>query len=81
MSGDWGYGVRSPHEYAADIARMPTREERRAALDAVPEIVRPIVRDHVEHVLGLAWRWQRRAERGERVPARMQALIAWLRKK
>ena len=39
---------RRPREYAAAIGALPTKEERRAALDEVPEELRALVRKHVE---------------------------------
>lgn len=38
---------RWPREYVAEILALPTREERRAALNRVPSHLRPIVKTHV----------------------------------
>lgn len=37
-----------PRHYAAEIIALPSREERAAALERVPEHLRPITRAHVE---------------------------------
>lgn len=37
-----------PRQYAAEIMAMKTRDERRAALDKVPEHFRALVKKHVE---------------------------------
>lgn len=42
---------RWPREYVAEILALPTREERRAALNRVPNHLRPIVETHVR----IAW--------------------------
>lgn len=40
-----------PRHFAAQIVAMATKEERRAALEQVPEHLRALVRTHVE----IAW--------------------------
>ncbi|WP_165677873.1 hypothetical protein [Metapseudomonas otitidis] len=37
-----------PRQFAQQIANLPTKEERRRALEEVPEHLRDIVRTHVE---------------------------------
>lgn len=37
-----------PRQYAAQIINLPTREERKAALERVPEEWREMTRKHVE---------------------------------
>ena len=37
-----------PRQYAFQIIDLPTKEERRAALEKVPEEWRPLVKSHVE---------------------------------
>ena len=37
-----------PRHYAAEILKLKTKEERRAALDSVPEHLRDLVRKHVQ---------------------------------
>lgn len=38
-----------PRHYAAEIAELPTKEARRAALDRVPAEWRELVKRHVEN--------------------------------
>jgi len=49
----------SPRQYAADIVKLKSRDERRAALERVPPIYRDMVRRHVENTLSVAWHWMR----------------------
>jgi hypothetical protein len=37
-----------PREYAAEIASLETREQKLAALNAVPEALRPMVVSHLK---------------------------------
>lgn len=39
--------MKRPRHYAAEIIALPTAEERRAALEKVPELCRDITRTHV----------------------------------
>lgn len=50
--------MKRPREYAAEILELKTREERRQALEKVPENVREMVRKHVQAF------WTLRQERG-----------------
>lgn len=53
--------MKHPHELAADIIALPTREERAQALENVPEHWRDLVR---AHVINYFWRKQSQ-RRGE----------------
>jgi len=48
---------KSPRQWAAEIAELPTRGARRAALEKVPIEWRSIVRVHVENTF--AWKARR----------------------
>lgn len=50
--------MKRPREYAAEILELKTREERRQALEKVPENVREMVRKQVQAF------WTLRQERG-----------------
>lgn len=60
MSDDFWQTPKPPRDYAAEIVRLKSRDERRAALERVPPAYRDMVRKHVENTLLLAWHWQRR---------------------
>ncbi len=51
ISGGSAMCARWPREYARLILAMQTKEDRRAALAAVPEHLRELTRTHVE----IAW--------------------------
>lgn len=51
-----------PRQYAAEIVKLKTREERRAALERVPPIYRETVMTHVTNTLKLAWHWRKRID-------------------
>lgn len=44
----------TPREHAAEIMKLPTRQERRARLEECPEWMRGIVQKHVENAMALA---------------------------
>jgi hypothetical protein len=75
----WGAPL-APYQYAADILILPTREERRAALAAVPEHLRALVREQVESEAWLLKSWVTRIrERGrnpDEVPAAVREALA-----
>lgn len=55
------YGLNEPpRNIAARIAKLKTREERRAALETVPPELRGIVKTHVTNALLIAWHWRAR---------------------
>lgn len=70
-------GTKSPHHYAAEIAKLKTREERRAALEGVPPHFQQTVRVMVENTLRLAWHWRDRirADPFRPVPPRIETLL------
>jgi hypothetical protein len=46
--------IKRPRQYAAEILALPTAEERKALFDLVPDIWKPMTKDHV-------WsEWERR---------------------
>jgi hypothetical protein len=53
--------MKRPRHYAAEIIALPTAEERRAALEKVPELCRDITKQHVinHYALTRAHRKQR----------------------
>lgn len=51
-----------PRDYAADIAALSSLEERRAALQQVPEHWQELVKTHVR----IFWALQRKRGQGER---------------
>lgn len=62
MSDFFPSASKKPRDYAHDIAKLKTREERRAALEKVPPIMQGIVKTHVTNTLSLVKHWQRRIE-------------------
>ena len=51
-----------PRQYAAEIVKLKTKEERRAALERVPAVHRETVVTHVTNTLLLAWHWRKRID-------------------
>lgn len=44
----------TPREHAAEIMKLPTRQERRARLEECPGWMRGLVQKHVENAMALA---------------------------
>lgn len=64
-------------QYAAEIAKLKTREERLAALEQVPPHLQAWVRTLVENTLRLAWHWRDRIRSDplQPIPPRIRQLL------
>lgn len=68
MSDFFPLSTKRPRDYAADIAHLATREERRAALEAVPPDQRDLVKTHVINTLSLVNFWRGKVADNPRAP-------------
>lgn len=66
-----------PRDMAHKISLLKTKEERRAALEQVPEEWRELVKTHVQNTLTLAWHWRDRikANPKENVPPGIRKML------
>lgn len=56
-------GTKTARQWAADIAKLPSLEDRRAALQGVPSALLPLVKSHLQD------RWWRQSHNPGRVNA------------
>lgn len=52
--------MKRPRDWAAEIVELPTKEERRAALQRVPEHLQGMVKTHVQNT----WTLRKQGGRG-----------------
>lgn len=77
MNDFFPLSTKRPRDYAADIAHLKTRDERRTALEAVPPDMQQLVKAHVTNTLSLVWFWRKQLDANprQRVPQCVQNLL------